>query len=294
LGHREGRARYVFVAHRDNSAAAWVPARDFKGVMKLLTSVHQAFEHVGRVTWMLRDTAGEMGEHVGRRRFPFRLAHFFEQSDRAGVGSVPLVSLVSCFLGLTMALLSGYQLHPYGQERLVPMMVGIGFTRELGPLITGIMVASRVGAAFTAELGTMRVGDEIEAIEAMGLGPLRFLVSPRLAALLLTMPCLVVVSNLTALAGGALASRWAFDISLQVFIRDVLDSLLFRDLVSGTLKSLLFGLLIGLVACYKGIAVRGGAAGVGDATTSSVVTAITTVIGFDTLFNIVLVALFPA
>jgi phospholipid/cholesterol/gamma-HCH transport system permease protein len=192
-----------------------------------------------------------------------------------------------------MALLTGHVLHPYGQETLVPVTVAIGFTRELGPLITGIMVASRVGAAFTAELGTMMVAEEVEAIEAMGLGPLRLLVSPRVLAVFLLMPCLSVVSNFMALSGGAVISRWAFDIPLQGFIDSALEHLLIRDIVAGVVKSFCFGLIIGLIACYKGLTVRGGAAGVGTATTSSVVTAITTVIGFDTLFNIVLVALFP-
>jgi phospholipid/cholesterol/gamma-HCH transport system permease protein len=158
--------------------------------------------------------------------------------------------------------------------------------------MTGIMVAARVGAAFTAELGTMTVGEEVEAIEAMGLGPLRLLVSPRVLAVLLLMPCLAVISNTTALIGGSIISRWAFDIPMRGFFESAMDNLLIRDLVAGELKSLFFGLIIGLVACFRGLSVRGGAAGVGAATTSSVVTAITTVIAFDTIFNVVLVALF--
>ena len=138
----------------------------------------------------------------------------------------------------------------------------------------------------------MTVTEEVEAIEAMGLGPLRLLVSPRVLAVFLLMPCLSVISNLTAMLGAAVVSRWQFDIPLRLFISDSVDSLLIRDIVAGVVKSFFFGLIIGLVACYKGLSVRGGAAGVGTATTSSVVTAITTVIGFDTLFNIVLVALF--
>ena len=249
-------------------------------------------QHLSSVVWLLVQTVQEMGDHVVRRRLPFRPSSFFEQTDRAGVGSIPLVALVSCFIGLTFALLTGYQLQPYGQERLVPPLVAIGFTRELGPLMTGIMLAARIGAAFTAELGTMTVAEEVEALEAMGLGPLRYLVSPRLLAVVLLMPCLVVISDLAAVVGAAIISRWAFDIPWQSFAESAIERVLIRDVVAGVVKSLLFGLIIGLVACYKGLTVRGGAAGVGHATTESVVVAITTVIGFDTLCNIVLIALF--
>src|SRR5687768_5586179 len=115
-------------------------------------AVRHVLAHVSSVIWLLIDTVREMGDHMRRGRFPFRLAHFFEQTDRTGVGSIPLVALVSFFIGLTMALLTGYQLQLFGQERLVPSLVAIGFTRELGALMTGIMVAARVGAAYTAEL----------------------------------------------------------------------------------------------------------------------------------------------
>jgi phospholipid/cholesterol/gamma-HCH transport system permease protein len=256
------------------------------------SAVRSVLQHLSSVVWLLLQTVQEMGDRVARGRLPFRLSIFFEQTDRTGMGSVPLISLVSFFIGLTMALLTGYQLQTFGQERLVPGLVGISFTRELGPLMTGIMVAARIGAAYTAELGTMTVSEEVEAIEAMGIGPLRFLVGPRVLAVFLLMPCLVVISNFTAMSGAALISRWAFDIPFRAFIDNAIDAMLVRDIIAGTVKSFLFGLIIGLVSCYKGLAVRGGAAGVGDATTSSVVTAITTVIGFDTLCNIVLVVLF--
>jgi len=244
------------------------------------------------IVWLLVETVQETVEHAMSGRPPFRLSVFFEQTDRAGVGSVPLVTLVSFFLGLTMALLTGYQLRTFGTERLVPGLVTVGFTRELGPLLTGIMMAARIGAAYTAELGTMTVAEEVEAIEAMGIGPLRFLVSPRVLAVVLLMPCLVVVSNLAAMAGGILVSRWQLDISPAYYFQLVQEAVQNRDIVAGMVKSVLFGLIISLVACYKGLTVRGGASGVGVATTSSVVTAITVVIGFDTLANIVLVALY--
>ena len=180
----------------------------------------------------------------------------------------------------------------FGTQNLVPGLVAVGFTRELGPLLTGIMLAARIGAAYTAELGTMTVAEEVEAIEAMGIGPLRFLVSPRLVAVVLLMPCLVVVANIAALVGGMIVCRWQLDISPSYFFQLVHEAILSRDIIAGVIKSLLFGLIISLVACYKGLTVQGGAAGVGNATTSSVVTAITVVIAFDTLANVVLVAFY--
>src|SRR5438876_7578429 len=134
--------------------------------------VMQGIGHVGRnflrevgsMFWFIAHTFDETIEHVRDGRVPFRATSLFRHAQRAGVESVPLVGLVSFFLGLTMALLTGYQLQRFGTERLVPGLVAIGFTRELGPLITGIMLAARIGAAFTAELGTMQVSEEVEAI----------------------------------------------------------------------------------------------------------------------------------
>jgi len=142
-------------------------------------------------------------------------------------------------------------------------------------------------------LGTMQVSEEVEAIEAMGIGPLRFLVAPRLLALFLLMPCLSTVSNISAIFASSLISKAYFSIAFPYFLDLVKDSLLIRDIITGVLKSFLFGLLIGAIACYRGLTVKGGAAGVGTSTTSSVVTAITAVIGFDTLYNIVYTVFFP-
>jgi phospholipid/cholesterol/gamma-HCH transport system permease protein len=249
-------------------------------------------KHLGSVLWLLVDTVREMGDHLARGRLPFRKEYFFSQTDQTGVGSVPLVAMVSFFLGMTMALLTGYQLQRFGQQNLVPGLVAIGFTRELGPLLTGIMVAARVGASYTAELGTMTVSEEVEAIEAMGLGPRRLLVGPRLAAVTLLTPCLVIVSNFAGLFGAALVCKAQFNVSVLGFGPLVLEALVFRDIVAGVVKSVMFGMLVGLISCYKGMSVQGGAAGVGSATTQSVVQAIVAVLGFDTMINIVIVAIF--
>jgi phospholipid/cholesterol/gamma-HCH transport system permease protein len=251
------------------------------------------FREVGSMFWFITHTFDETIERLRDGRVPFSASSFFRHAERAGVGSVPLVALVSFFLGMTMALLTGYQLQRFGTERLVPGLVAIGFTRELGPLLTGIMLAARIGAAFTAELGTMTVSEEVEAIEAMGIGPLRFLVAPRMLALFFLMPCLSTISNIFAIFASSLISKAYFSIAFPYFIDLVRDSLLIRDLITGVFKSFLFGLLIAAIACYRGLNVKGGAAGVGTATTSSVVTAISTVIGVDTLYNIVYVNFFP-
>ncbi len=248
---------------------------------------------VGSMFWFIAHTFEETFERLRDGRVPFRAASFFRHAERAGVESVPLVGLVSFFLGLTMALLTGYQLQRFGTERLIPGLVAIGFTRELGPLITGIMLAARIGAAFTAELGTMQVSEEVEAIEAMGIGPLRFLVAPRMLALFFLMPCLTTISNISAIFASSLVCKAYFSIAFPYFVDLVRDALLIRDIVTGVFKSFMFGLLIAAIACYRGLAVRGGAAGVGTATTSSVVTALSVVIEVDTLYNIVYVVFFP-
>jgi len=248
---------------------------------------------VGSVFWLIVNTFEETFERIQHGRIPFRAISFFRHTERVGVDSVPLVGLVSFFLGLTMALLTGYQLQRFGTERLIPGLVAIAFTRELGPLLTGIMIAARIGAAFTAELGTMQVSEEVEAIEAMGIGPLRFLVAPRMLALVLLMPCLSTVSNIAAIFASSLVCKAYFSIAFPYFFDLVKDSLLIRDIITGILKSFLFGLLIAAIACYRGLTVKGGAAGVGTSTTSSVVTAITAVIGFDTLYNVVYTTFYP-
>src|SRR5216110_1246177 len=277
----------------EDSENATIPANPVVVVQGVGHLSAEFMREVGSLFWFMILSLEETVERIREGRVPFRAISFFRHTERAGVDSVPLVVLVSFFLGLTMALLTGYQLQRFGTERLVPGLVAIGFTRELGPLITGIMLAARIGAAFTAELGTMQVSEEVEAIEAMGIGPLRFLVAPRMLALFLLMPYLSTVSNLAAIGASCLISRAYFSIAFVYFFDLVRDALLIRDIVTGVLKSFLFGLLIGGISCYRGLSVKGGAAGVGTATTSSVVTALATVIGFDTMYNIVYTVFFP-
>jgi phospholipid/cholesterol/gamma-HCH transport system permease protein len=155
------------------------------------------------------------------------------------------------------------------------------------------VLAARIGASYTAELGTMTATDEVEAIEAMGIGPLRYLVIPRFFAIVLMTPCLSVIALLSGIIGAAIICKVSLGLSYGYFYDQMIYGLLAKDVISGIIKSVFFGAIIGSVSCYKGLVVEGGSAGVGTATTSSVVIAVTTVIGCDTLCNIFMVNVFP-
>lgn len=265
--------------------------------MKFLSTIGtytlSILRELGRLIGMIQDTASEIRERISLHRSPLRLEHFFEQCNRAGVGSVPMVVLLSVFVGLTMALLTGYQLQSFGLANLVPAIVSVSFTREMGPLFTGIVLASRIGASYTAELGAMTAGGEIDAIKGMGIGALRYLVTPRLLSIICLTPCLTVVSIISGILGAAFISSLMLQINYGFFFDQVIRSLLIKDIMAGIVKSFLFGAIIGLIACYKGISVRGGATGVGTSTTSSVVISISSVIACDSLCNIFIITFFP-
>lgn len=262
-------------------------------IAKIGSATISFLQELSSFVWMARETTSELVERVAARRSPFRLDHLFHQTHRVGVGSVPMLILLSVFVGLTMALLTGYQLQRFGVVTLVPSVVGISFVRELGPLFTGIVIASRIGAAYTAELGAMVAGGEVDALEGMGLGALRYLITPRFLAILLLLPCLSVVSICSGIMGGAFISNLMLQLGYGYFYDQVMTNLLLKDIIAGVVKSFLFGAIIGGIACYKGLSVHGGAVGVGVATTSSVVLSISTVIACDCLCNILIVIFFP-
>lgn len=250
-------------------------------------------EELSSLVWMAIGTLSELTEALLSGRKPVKPEDFFYQANRVGVGSVPIIVLVSVFVGLTMALLTGYQLQIFGMVVLVPAVVSISFTREMGPLFTGIVLAARIGAAYTAELGAMTASGEVDAIEGMGIGPLRYLVVPRFLAILALTPCLAIISIISAIIGGALISGPMLGLNFSFFYDQVLTNLFVKDIVSGLVKSFLFGGIIGWIACYKGLIVKGGSVGVGEATTASIVTSISAVIACDSLCNIFIVTLLP-
>jgi phospholipid/cholesterol/gamma-HCH transport system permease protein len=182
---------------------------------------------------------------------------------------------------MIMALQSAYQLRAYGALDLVSSLVAVSISRELAPLLAAIIVAGRFGSSIAAELGTMRVSNEIDALEVMGIDPTSFLVVPRLVALLLTLPCLTIFADLIGILGGMFVGVGVLDLGLGAYLEDTVDSLVLQDIYTGLVKSVAFAAIIGLVGCHQGLATRGGAEQVGRATTSAVVRSIVLVIFAD-------------
>lgn len=216
-----------------------------------------------------------------------RMKAVFRQMELIGFNSIPIVCFVSLFFGLTLAMLTSYQLEKLGSELLVGGLVGISFTRELGPLLTALVTAARVGAAITAELGTMKIGEEIDALETMALAPVRFLIAPRLIAIFIMLPLLVILSNLSGILGGYIIGLTDLHMSTGYYFRLTLDALALKDIYTGLFKSFFFAGIIGMIGSYQGFIVKGGSEGVGMATTISVVTSIELIIIIDAFLNAV-------
>ena len=202
-----------------------------------------------------------------------------------GVNAIPIVSLTALFVGLILAFQSAYELRKYGGTVFVVNLVAVAMTRQLGPLMTAVIVAGRSASSFAAELGTMKVGEELDALETMGLNRVKFLVVPKYLALLLMMPCLTLLADLMGIIGGSLFTSYELGMPFNYYWTRALEALLLKDILSGLVKSVVFGIIITEVGCHEGFSVRGGAEGVGLATTSSVVTSITLIIAADMIFS---------
>ncbi len=209
----------------------------------------------------------------------------FEQLVFAGVQSVVIVFFISLFTGIVIAMQSSYQLKELGATIYVAPMVAIGMARELGPVFAALVVAGRVGSAITAELGTMKVSEQIEAMEVMALDPVRFLVAPRFLALIIMLPCLTIMADIVGMLGGLIVGVFSLHLNVWRYIAFSLDFLVWKDIWTGLFKSFAFGVIISMIACYVGLDTRGGAEGVGRATTLSVVISFILIILFDCIIT---------
>lgn len=239
---------------------------------------------LGGLGLLMRDVLGHafLGPFIGR---PVRLSAFAQQSVRVGPRGLGVVFLVNFFVGMILALIGGYILQTLGFAHYVGNLMSVGIVVELGPLLTGVIMTGFIGAALAAEIGTMVVAEEITAIRTMALNPVRYIVAPRLLAVILMVPVLVVLGDLLALLGGLIVAVSVLDVPMNVYFTQCWDQLDARHVVRGMIKAMLFGGIIGTVGCYRGFQATGGAEGVGRATTKAVVTSILLMVVTDAIVN---------
>ena len=204
---------------------------------------------------------------------------------KAGYNSVPIVAVISFFIGVILALQSAYQLKRVGALIYVANLVGVSITRELGPIITAILVSGRSGSAFAAEIGSMKAAEELDALKTMGINSVRFLVVPKLLAMMIMVPVLTIFSDVVGIFGGFLLSTTVLEIHPYNYFNQTLNALLVKDIITGLIKAWVFGIIITIVGAYQGFKVEGGAEEVGRRTTASVVASIFLVIVFDLFFT---------
>jgi phospholipid/cholesterol/gamma-HCH transport system permease protein len=229
-----------------------------------------------------RAMAGLVFSRLKRGRSFQRLVH---QAMAVGVRAVPIITLITFFVGVIIALQGAYGLQRLGALQLVAGLVAISITRELGPLVAAIVVIGRSGSAFAAEIGAMRVTEELDALQTMALDPIAFLVSPKLAAMMVMMPCLAIWSDLMGILGGALFGVTGAGFTFNSYLIATREALALRDITTGLAKSLFFGIVITAVGCYEGFSTGAGAEEVGRSTTSAVVISILLVILIDLAFT---------
>jgi len=215
----------------------------------------------------------------------FRWSRSLHQALMVGVRAIPIVSMISFFVGLIFALQAAYELRRLGALHLVAGGVALSITRELGPLMTAVVVIGRSGSSFAAEIGTMKVNEEIDALETMALEPVPFLVSPKLVAMLLMMPCLTTWSDFMGILGGGVFGVNSAGFTWHTYLQATIDAMVQRDILIGLVKSLMFAIVITAVGCQEGFSTGLGSEEVGKSTTTAVVKSIFLVIVMDLVFT---------
>jgi len=269
----------------------------FKHKRKLL-SFRYWLARFGAKSMSLFHEAGGLSILFGKTLYsmataPWRKESILDQMSKIGVTSLPLVFLTALFTGMVLALQSAYQLRTFNALRYTAGLVSLSITRELGPVLTAMVVAGRVGASITAEIGTMKVTEQIDALVSMGTDPIRYLTVSRFIAAVLMLPLLTIYADFVGMFGGFVVAVFKLGISSNLYIYDSFDVLVMKDVMTGLIKSFAFGGIIAIVGCYQGFRAKGGAEGVGIATTLSVVTSLILIIASDCLFTAVFYFVFP-
>ncbi|MFH1057405.1 MAG: MlaE family lipid ABC transporter permease subunit [Pseudomonadota bacterium] len=256
--------------------------------------LEQIGDGAARVAEDFHSVVGFLGELLaasGRAiRHPrlIRVSEVLFYMEQVGVNGLAIVGLISFLLGLIMAFMSFLQLQSFGANIYVANLVALAMVKELGPIMTAVLVAGRSGSAFAAEIGTMRVNEEVDALVVMGYDPLVFLTLPKVIAAVLMVPMLTIFADLLAILGGLVVGVTGMGLTAQAYINQTLNSINPNDIVTSLLKSAVFAFLIAGIGCQRGFMVRGGAQAVGQATTSAVVAAMFLIIVADSIFAIVL------
>ncbi len=250
-----------------------------RGTMHALSQGYGMLGFLGRVT--VEATEALLAP---RRELP--VPAFVRQIEETGLTALPIVGLLAFLVGVVLAYQGADQLHRFGAEIFTVDLLGVGFLRELGGLITAIIVAGRSGSAFTAHIGTMRVNEEIDAMETMGLNIAETLVLPRVLGLMIALPLLTFFADIVGLIGGLVMCYFDLNITVPVFLRELQQAITYKTLLVGLIKAPVFAFLIGLVGCFEGLRVERNAESVGKLTTRSVVESIFLIITFDAGFSI--------
>ena len=245
-----------------------------------------ALEKSVRPFVVILESLGNLGSFFGRAAYlgvkpPFRLRNIFKQMEFIGVNSLLVVVITGLFTGMVLALQSSYGFRKFGAESAVGAIVALSMTRELGPVLTSLMVTGRAGSAMTAELATMRVTEQIDALRVMALNPIEYLVAPRMIASFIMLPVLTSISNFVGIIGGYIVGVKLLGINEGSFLNRIEKVLEFQDISNGLIKSAVFGIIMSIICCYKGFYTQGGAAGVGKATTEAVVASSLTILVAD-------------
>lgn len=251
-----------------------------------LRPIRATLEFVGGLAYLLLDTfAKTPAALLSKRGRRLGWQNLWQQMDRVGVRSVPIVFLVLYCIGAILALQMAPILREYGKLDSVADVISVAIFRELGPLVSAIVLTGFAGASIAAEVGTMVVSEEIEALEAHAINPVRFLVVPRVIATTIMTVCIAIIGDAAGIIGGLSVSQWFLGIGHQQYVNHTFAILKLPDFFTGLIKAGVFGALISGLACYLGLSVRGGAQGVGSATTRTVVYTIVALITVDLLFT---------
>ena len=216
----------------------------------------------------------------------FRWRSSVEHFVEFGARSLPIVGMICFLVGVIIALQASYTLGQWGANRYIADLVAVSALRELAPLMTAVLVAGRCGSAITAEIGTMKVNEELDALEVMGLNPTKYLVAPKFLAMVTAVPAVTAIAMFIMILGGWTASVIVVGVETEVYVRQTMSAIIEKDLLIGMVKSLFFGVVICWVGAYRGFQVEGGAEGVGRLTTASVVTSIFLIVIVDLVFTI--------